>query len=945
MEPPAGGALFERDSEIEEITAALAAAENGDGRVVVVLGEAGIGKTTLLEMGVAHATGGAFRVLSARGGALEQPLGFGIVRALFEGIVARASKPRRDRLLSGAAALAAPVIGFEPGMSERGSHGDTEFTADHGLYWLAANLAEEQPLLLVIDDAHWCDAASLRWLVYLARRSEELPIGILIAARPGEISEGADALELLAAEPVAHVLRPGGLSVGSSTRILERLCNRDVAADFARAAHAWTSGNPFLLTELAQALADADIEPAAAAAARMPALTPERVRRSALLRLAHLGAPCAAVARSLAILGQDGELHHAATLGRIPLPEASAAVVSLVAAGVLAPGSALRFAHPLIESVVYDDIAEAERESAHAAAARMLADQGASLQPVCAHLLRSRPAADSWVVETLRAGARQQRDRAAAGAAAALLRRALDEPPGPHRRAVLTELGMAEALAGLPGQAEEHLRAALESSDSATARVETAAVLCEALAQQGRAGDAYALARNELAHADGASPTAVVSLEVGMWLVGQFADANSWRGVHDQLEQRAARFTGTSAVERMALAALAVRRGLQAEPADGVISSALLALESGLIDDGPSEGAVGSAIGAMLHCDAVELAEPWIARLQTVARARGSVFGVSQAAYLQALAARCRGQLADVLASAELSIETVQQVGAIWGATLALALVVDASLDRGELDRAGAALARGGATGPLPDVAVVGVLLDARARWRRQSGDLDGALADLGEARARHETWGAISPGFTSWRSNSALIHCQRGDRDLASELVSDELALATRAEIPRAIGVALRADGLITGGASGLERLDESVRLLEDSPARLELARSLVELGSAQRRANQRSAARKTLERGWELARSCGAAPLLERASEELRSTGVRPRDVTRDGVESLSPAELRVCRMAAAGMANPEIAQALFVTRGTVESQLHTAYRKLDISSRKQLRGVLGG
>ena len=139
--------------------------------------------------------------------------------------------------------------------------------------------------------------------------------------------------------------------------------------------------------------------------------------------------------------------------------------------------------------------------------------------------------------------------------------------------------------------------------------------------------------------------------------------------------------------------------------------------------------------------------------------------------------------------------------------------------------------------------------------------------------------------------------------------------------------------------GADGLDLLRESVDVLAASPALLERAKSLTELGAALRRANQRAEARPRLHDGLELADRCGAKPVAERAHAELLATGARPRRLVRTGIDSLTPSERRVAQMAADGQTNREIAQALFVTPKTIEMHLSKAYRKLDIQSRSQL------
>jgi DNA-binding CsgD family transcriptional regulator len=149
-----------------------------------------------------------------------------------------------------------------------------------------------------------------------------------------------------------------------------------------------------------------------------------------------------------------------------------------------------------------------------------------------------------------------------------------------------------------------------------------------------------------------------------------------------------------------------------------------------------------------------------------------------------------------------------------------------------------------------------------------------------------------------------------------------------------------LRARGLVTGET---ERLREAVALLESTPARLEHARALVDLGAALRRGNQRSAARGELARGQELAFRCGARALVDRAHAELHAAGARPRTVALHGVDALTASERRVAELAADGLSNREVAQALFVTTKTVETHLGHAYRKLAVTGRDDLAGAL--
>jgi predicted ATPase len=206
---PPQPALLEREAEIAAIQSLVAAARGGAGRLLVVEGRAGMGKTRLVGVARAAAQAAGLEVLAARAGELEQEFAFGVVRQLFEPLLARASAEERAELTAGAAGLALPLFRQPNAAGQEAT--DTSFAMLHGLYWLAANLAMRRPALLAIDDLHWADVASLRWIAYLARRLEGLPLLVAVAARPPEQGLQAALLTEVLADPAAVVVRPGAL--------------------------------------------------------------------------------------------------------------------------------------------------------------------------------------------------------------------------------------------------------------------------------------------------------------------------------------------------------------------------------------------------------------------------------------------------------------------------------------------------------------------------------------------------------------------------------------------------------------------------------------------------------------------------------------------------------------------------------------------------------------
>ena len=197
--------LLERDAELAAVATLINLASHG-GRLLVIEGAPGIGKTSLIVETRAQARDVGMQVLSARGAELEQAFSYGVVRQLFEPCLRRLPAKERAELLAGAATLASPL--FDPTQLAAEPAADTSLATLHGLYWLTANVAAQRPLLLAIDDLHWCDPASLRWLAYLAARVEDLPLALVIGLRSAEPGTDALALAQILSDPLTTVVRP-----------------------------------------------------------------------------------------------------------------------------------------------------------------------------------------------------------------------------------------------------------------------------------------------------------------------------------------------------------------------------------------------------------------------------------------------------------------------------------------------------------------------------------------------------------------------------------------------------------------------------------------------------------------------------------------------------------------------------------------------------------------
>jgi DNA-binding CsgD family transcriptional regulator len=236
------------------------------------------------------------------------------------------------------------------------------------------------------------------------------------------------------------------------------------------------------------------------------------------------------------------------------------------------------------------------------------------------------------------------------------------------------------------------------------------------------------------------------------------------------------------------------------------------------------------------------------------------------------------------------------------------------------------------------------VLLSTRGELRAATGRHAEARNDFLAAAERISWLPFANPEVVPWRIGLARCEAALGNEAEAQRMAAKAVELAREAGGARGIGITLREQGVVTGGAKGIELLGEAVEILADTRARLQCAEALLEHGAALRRANFRKEAREPLREALELAHRCGAAPLEERARAELAATGARPRKAVLTGVESLTPSELRVARMAAEGMTNREIAQSLTVTAKTVETHMRHVFQKLDVERRTELTEHLG-
>jgi DNA-binding CsgD family transcriptional regulator len=942
--------LFERADVLSAVDGMTAAVLEGSGRVAVVEGPAGIGKSALLAEVGRRARAHGLSVLTARGSDVESVFAFGGVRQLLEPAVAELAAEERATVFAGVAELARGVVDlWDPVGAEVGAA--EPFAVLHGLYWALANLCARGPLLLLVDDAHWLDDRSLLWLGYVARRIEDLPVGLLLAARSTEPEAPRDELEAIKAEPDVRLITLHPLSEAGVGALLGDALGAEPEVGFVHACTHATGGNPFLVVELARSLAADGVPPTADNAPGVLAVRSDAVMRLALVRLAPLSPGARAVARAVAVLGDGAALHHVGALVGLEREASAAAVDELARAGLFEAELPPRFCHPLMMAALERELGAGQRALLHRSAAEVLRADGAASERVAAHLLRSAGDGERWVVDVLRAAAAGALVRGAPEAAVEYLRRALAEPPGRDERAMVeSELGAAAALAGMAA-AVDHLSNALAALDDPGPRLASARALSAVLFQTGRAPEAARVLRQEIDNTPAGEDRLLLEAELQAVLeLGAQASDTAAPDVARLGES-------PTPAGRCLLATAAFRRtrtatGTAVETAQ--LAEAALGAGRLVREHGPASLFASQAITVLIFADRFERASEEIASALALARSAGSPFASGQTLWMAALMALRRGQAAEAEMHARSSLELAFRLqeafanpadpsAVLVGLFSTVAVLIEALIELGRTDEASGELERLGlAAATLPPAPVSSFLLVARARLALERMDPAAALEDALEAGRRAQAWGVANPAMIGWRGLAALAHRQLGAGAEALRLASEEVEVAERFEAPRALGIALRTRALALGG-DGLADLVRAATVLEHSGANLEHARALADLGATLRRAGQRAQAREPLTRAVDLASRCGAIAVAERAQAELRATGARPRRLLLSGVEALTAREREVAQLAASGRSNPQIAQALFVTRGTVEKHLESIYRKLAIGSRDQLSSAL--
>lgn len=903
---------------------------------MVVRGPSGAGKSRLLSGIRQHESARSCTVLEASCSEVDFPSHFDAVRMLFEPLELGADD---------VAGSAAPVLFPDLPPAIRSA---ADYAVLSGLHSLAANLMSTAPLVLVVDDAHRCDEGSLRWLDFLLRRADDLPLLVLLGYRCDELEGTARAaMSGIVAQRHSTVIELAPLTRTDVGEFAAEVFSERLDSGFVDACARASGGNPGLLNRLLDDLVRAGVRPDSEGVAVVEEIGRGVLATSVLSRLSGQPERVGRVAAAMAVLGPAAGTESVAALAGVTRWQVAEALGVLRRCDIVA-ASSLDFAHDTVRSAVLDAVPVSEAHRLRAA--RILNDAGRPAVEVADHLLLLSELDQTWMAGVLRDAAALSEQQGAPQTAVRYLRRVLDvEASEPQRIRVRADLGRVLAqldpYAALPILRElldkvtdPEVYVSLVLSFSMTAvtaqrHPEAVRVLGEVLAMLStKAGWDVSPAHHELC----------LAVESMLLIIGA-GERSTFGLVRDRIEERPLP-AGSTPAERRMLAATAYVRSLRGEPSGQVVEQARAALSFQATDADP--WTERCSLFALHLADVTDDLLPAAQRSVEMVKNRGARWDYSYSLSCYARVLLHFGDVREAAAEAQTAAEICAQTSGADSTAAQFTAWASALVEQGHVEQADAVLDRIDRDWFAEATLEWHYFLHTRARVRWIQGNPAAALDLLLRCGKSMTDVGIGNPVFVPWRTDAAYLLAGLGRRSEAAELVERDGEAAQCWGTARAIGRHLMARAAIAEDAAhAVDWLIEAVEVLSGSPAWLEEARAQRRLGAALLRTEDVRGARKHLRRAMDLATLCGSRPIAESARALAVTAGGRVGQPLRSPVDLLTGSEQRVATMAAVGASNREIAEALFVTLRTVETHLTNAYRKLRVSRRADLATALGG
>lgn len=934
-------ALVGRARELRVLSGHAEAARAGRAGLVMLSGPAGIGKTSLLRAFLKSDACRNMAVLYGSCGEVAAGAGYGGVRELFGSLGLSGEDARNSPLLRGLARRALPALTAGP-FEQETLGASAAYPVLHGLYWLAANLMVDRPLVLVLDDVHWCDERSLGWVDFLLRRADELPLLVVLAHRSEAEPVAHSALADIAAQRRPALMRLAPLTHAAVGEMARRIFQAPVEPSFTERAAAVSGGNPLTLSRLLGELRAEGVQPDEKGVRRVAEVGGQVIASSVSALLDNQPLWVREVARAIAVLGEESP-DLVGMLADVPPALVAEGVVALRRAEVLAADRA-DLVHDVVRSAVLEPLGAEALAGLRTRAALLLSDAGRPAEEVAGRLMLLPALTQPWMPAVLRDAAVQAEGRGAPEAAVRYLHRVLEVEP----HSVPVRIQMATSLAEInPAEAIRLLEEALSLADDPRARAMVAVrygMVCLAV-QRSPAGVRVleeVLAELEAELGPGPDP-ADRELHTLVESVLLIAGADEKATISATLD-RAALLTappGDTPAQRQMLSMMTVLTAMDGRSARRTVEQARRALSSPGVE--LETWPLLASSFALSLADEVDESLDALDRMLQHSQDNAAVWTFVLALSTRALVLHGAGAFPDALADAQTSIEIIGEER--WGDGAALPQIALATMlvERGEAERAEEVLRGIKRTGLDRFIIEYHWSLMARARARWALGDREAALGLYLECGESLEESRFSNPAFLPWWSEAACLLSVMNRGDEAREMTEYGGELARRWGTPRALGLAALARGVIAPGGTGIEALTESVLTLAGSPARAEHAKAEFVLGRALLKTGDQRGAREHLRTAADLAQRCGALALAGVARRLLVTAGGRMRKMSASPLDMLTGMERRVAGLAAAGASNRSIAETLFVTVRTIETHLTGVYRKLGVSGRTELGAVL--
>jgi ATP/maltotriose-dependent transcriptional regulator MalT len=947
--------LVGRDSEIEQLEAALDALEEGGAAYASVEGEPGIGKTRLLDELRARAQARGHVVLSGGAAEFEREMPFSVwVDALDDYVAAQdlAAHPSWNDAL--AAELGQVLPSLRDAGAGEGAVADERFRAHRAVSRLLAIVADEKPLVVVLDDLHWSDAASVELIAALGRRAPDAPVLIALGFRPSQV-----ALRLTAAltGPRTHRLEPRPLSEAEATELLEHL-DRDAAA----AVYRHGGGNPFYLEQLGRMQNTGAL---AAEPAAVDGGVPAAVAGAIAAELGSLPGRARMLLGAAAVAGEPFDLDLAVAISDVDAGDALNALDELLDADLVRPTQVPRrfvFRHPLVRRAVYDGLGGGWRLSAHAHAAEVLAERGADAAEQAHHVEQSAGTGDDRAIEVLIAAGESAAARAPAAAErwfAAALRLI---PSADSDRQVSVRVSLAEALRAL-GELERCSQTLVEAlemlpPESVVRRAEIT-TSCSAVEHWlGRHEEAHRRLFEAWEELEDRSSSVAAALQIELSIDGFYTLDHGQTVFMGRGALETARSLGDRALIGAAASALSV-----AEASAGHIDDAREHLEEALahvdvVSDAelaPYQECLCYLAWAENYLERYEDAIAHADRGIRIGRATGEGRVLAPMMLVKCFPFEMQGRMTEAVELCENVVEATRLSANphyhFWalfelGWAHYFSGNLEAAIVAGEESaRVGGVLA--GATMPSAGGGPGWQL----ACTRFEAGDLERAREEmqaLGSDELEHKI--PVERCF-DWEV-LALVELATGNIDAADGYArrAEDNAEQLGLKVPLAVAGRARAAVLLAADQpdEAARAANRSAEVAKSVGARLQAAFSLGLAGRALAAAGERTKAVEALKEAERAADESASVRFRDQMRRELRKLGARaevrgPATGEDAGVASLTKRELEIAELITDRLTNPQIAGKLFLSKKTVESHVRNLFVKLGVSSRVEVARVV--